>query len=394
MGMWKVLGGVALGVGAVAAAPFTGRGSILGPVSLAGLIATVADVAGGGVGSMFSDDESNSSNNSINKDHILFNKLTLSSKEREGFIILLTSFGIAVANSDGKICNSELSEINKFNYEIQKSKLSDSCKNHVSHIIDNKGDLTDFLIIFEVFIKNKNEEFILNTFSILDKVLNIIIYADGIIAEEELLFKKKWQLYVNTLKNNTIIKPNILIVGGTGVGKSSLINLLFHEYLAEVGEGKPIRNGIKQYGSLTNNDYKVVAFDSDGLELKKENLFFKTIDDFLRLTQKSISSKRIHVIWHVIDSSSNRITDHDNKIKEFIKQFEIPVAEVLTKADLVDEDDLDSLVKELYSFSNFKKAFDNMEPPFFVTNKKEVVKQEYNLNINKVMSWTYNKIEN
>ena len=36
MGLFKVLGGVAIGVGAIAAAPFTGGGSILGAATLVG----------------------------------------------------------------------------------------------------------------------------------------------------------------------------------------------------------------------------------------------------------------------------------------------------------------------------------------------------------------------
>ena len=41
MGLFKVLLGVGLGVGAVAAAPFTGGGSIFGAASLAGSLAGV-----------------------------------------------------------------------------------------------------------------------------------------------------------------------------------------------------------------------------------------------------------------------------------------------------------------------------------------------------------------
>lgn len=58
MGLFKILGFAALGVGAVAAAPFTGGGSLLGAASLAGslagagTIATTAGVAGAAVGAV------------------------------------------------------------------------------------------------------------------------------------------------------------------------------------------------------------------------------------------------------------------------------------------------------------------------------------------------------
>ena len=58
MGIGKMLGLAALGIGAVAAAPFTGGGSILGAATLAGSLAgagaiaaaTAAGAAGAGVG--------------------------------------------------------------------------------------------------------------------------------------------------------------------------------------------------------------------------------------------------------------------------------------------------------------------------------------------------------
>lgn len=63
MGVFKVLGCAALGVGAVAAAPFTGGGSIFGVASLAGSLAgagvtaTVAGVTGAVIGAASSDIE-------------------------------------------------------------------------------------------------------------------------------------------------------------------------------------------------------------------------------------------------------------------------------------------------------------------------------------------------
>lgn len=48
MGFFKMLGGVAIGVGAVAAAPFTGGGSVLGAATLLGSMAGAGTIACGG----------------------------------------------------------------------------------------------------------------------------------------------------------------------------------------------------------------------------------------------------------------------------------------------------------------------------------------------------------
>ena len=68
MSFWKIAAGAAVGVGAIAAAPFTGGGSILGAVTLAGSLAgggtiaaaTVAGVAGASAGYAMSDKDEKS----------------------------------------------------------------------------------------------------------------------------------------------------------------------------------------------------------------------------------------------------------------------------------------------------------------------------------------------
>ena len=59
-------------------------------------------------------------------------------------------------------------------------------------------------------------------------------------------------------------KPNLLVVGGTGVGKSSLINLVFGKEVARVGNGKPITKGIDRYEV---NDFPLVLYDAEGYEI-------------------------------------------------------------------------------------------------------------------------------
>ncbi|MDK6814896.1 50S ribosome-binding GTPase, partial [Corynebacterium sp. UMB6689] len=66
---------------------------------------------------------------------------------------------------------------------------------------------------------------------------------------------------------NEMEKIEILVVGKTGVGKSTLINNIFREELAKTGVGKPITQHIQK---LSKEDMPINLYDSRGLELSKE----------------------------------------------------------------------------------------------------------------------------
>mgnify|MGYP002519665734 CR=1 FL=1 len=58
-------------------------------------------------------------------------------------------------------------------------------------------------------------------------------------------------------------KLNVLIMGKTGVGKSTLINAIFGSKVAKTGSGKPITQQIQEH--QINDDFSI--FDSKGLEV-------------------------------------------------------------------------------------------------------------------------------
>ena len=73
---------------------------------------------------------------------------------------------------------------------------------------------------------------------------------------------------------------NILLLGQTGVGKSSLLNYLAGETLAESGVSSGIggiTRGINKYNVIINGQ-KCQVSDSEGLELNREKAWRKLVD--------------------------------------------------------------------------------------------------------------------
>ena len=60
---------------------------------------------------------------------------------------------------------------------------------------------------------------------------------------------------------------NIIVAGKTGVGKSTLINSVFRDEVADTGIGKPVTDHMRR---LTNKGVPLAIYDTRGFELGKE----------------------------------------------------------------------------------------------------------------------------
>lgn len=129
---------------------------------------------------------------------------------------------------------------------------------------------------------------------------------------------------------------NIIVAGKTGVGKSTLINAVFRDNLAETGMGKPVTDHMRK---ITKKGVPLSIYDTRGFELGKEvqtEVKKEVVDTISKGLATHDVNEAIHCIWYCINTASNRIEpeeiewlrelSNDNQITQ------VPIIVVLTQS--------------------------------------------------------------
>jgi hypothetical protein len=143
-------------------------------------------------------------------------------------------------------------------------------------------------------------------------------------------------------ENMNITSFNIIILGNTGVGKSTLLNVVLKEKLAETNFGDACTMGVpKPYES--DKAKGISIWDSRGIENGKYNLetAFKDIRNTIEsLIKENNPDKFIHCIWYCI--KSNRFTEEEEiNLKNCYNSYieKLPIIVVFTQSENQKETD-------------------------------------------------------
>ena len=187
-----------------------------------------------------------------------------------------------------------------------------------------------------------------------------------------------------------LVKPNIVVCGGTGTGKSSLINRFFGIEVAKVGSGQPITKGMNKY---EQENIPVIVYDTEGYEISSASNgkvnFDQKIKPEIEIMNKGDLKDQIHLVWYCISITNHRVTNYDLENIEYFIKNGMKTAVVFTQCDN-DEELEDGSGKDATEFRKIiKEKFPNIN--FFETSasNKNLV-----LDLDKLQEWSYVALDN
>ncbi|WP_208357263.1 GTPase [Helicobacter pylori] len=152
-------------------------------------------------------------------------------------------------------------------------------------------------------------------------------------------------------------KMNVLLMGATGVGKSSLINALFGKEIAKAGVGKPITQHLEKY---IDEEKGLILWDTKGIEDKDYHDTMQSIKKEIEDSFKTLDEKEaIDVAYLCVKETSSRVQERE--LLSFAKDWNIPTIFVFThtqeKAGDAFVQETKGIIDEEWGFKGFVRAY-------------------------------------
>ena len=140
------------------------------------------------------------------------------------------------------------------------------------------------------------------------------------------------------------LKPEVLIVGKSNVGKSSLINALCNKKRLAFASSKPGHTRLLNYYDIDNKFYLVDApgygYAKGGLDL--DRLFASMMESYFD------QNNELKLVLILLDAR-RELSNDDQEIISFVKESNVPFFLVITKLDKVNQKEKAALNKHLKS---------------------------------------------
>lgn len=154
-------------------------------------------------------------------------------------------------------------------------------------------------------------------------------------SEYQEIVEKEWEKYSKAQH-----LPNIMLLGCTGCGKSTLINTIFGKQVAKVSDTGRGTTEFQVYRGEDNNS-SVNLIDSKGYEMGSAEDCKRFIGDFNKwMSQNRNTQDMVHLVWYCISVSTTRIQDYDIEVLKSVnsdRDIRGKLAVVITQCDNDDE---------------------------------------------------------
>ena len=191
---------------------------------------------------------------------------------------------------------------------------------------------------------------------------------------------------VESGSNETVVLPkkaNVVVIGNSGVGKSTLINSIFqNDELARTGVGESTTKELRVYES---KDLGFRLIDTMGFEpgFLNQNNAIKAIKKWSRDSIKNNDEDRqIHMIWYCVDGTSKKMfrKNIDMLSRSMTIWKSVPIIVVITKS--YSKPEREENVEMVYrAFQEHKKLWDNLKAVIPIVARTYKIDEDNNVNV-------------